>query len=80
MTGTNIKYAGDYNADDIVLISTSGTKETTLDISSMVIELNVYESIYKQALTGTVVIIDAVDLGSKVRLTGNERISVNTER
>ena len=75
MAGTNIKYAGDYNADDIVLISTSGTKETTLDISSMVIELNVYESIYKQALTGTVVIIDAVDLGSKVRLTGNERIS-----
>ena len=75
MAGNNIKYAGDYNAEDIVLISTSGTKETTLDISSMVIELNVYESIYKQALTGSVVIIDAVDLGSKVRLTGNERIS-----
>ena len=35
---TNIAFAGDYNAESIVLIGTAGIKDTTLDISSMIVE------------------------------------------
>ena len=72
---TNIAFAGDYNAESIILIGTAGIKDTTLDISSMIVELNIYESIDQQALTGTVVVTDAIDLVAKIPLTGNERIS-----
>ena len=38
-------------------------------------ELNIYESIYKNALTGSIVIIDAQNLIGKLELNGTERIS-----
>ena len=38
-------------------------------------ELNIYESIYKNALTGSIVIIDAQNLIAKLEMQGTERIS-----
>ena len=45
------------------------------DIKKVMSELNIYESIYKNALTGSIVIIDAQNLISKLELNGTERIS-----
>ena len=70
-----MRYAGDYNADEIIILGTSGKKSRNLDISDLVIELNVYESIYKQSLTGSIVVLDSIDLMQEIPLTGNERIS-----
>ena len=72
---SEMRYAGDYRAEEIIILGTDGSKERNLDITDLVIELNVYESIYKQSLTGTVVVNDAVGLISTIPLTGNERIS-----
>ena len=77
MAQTKYEYAGDYvDTQGIILMGTGGLdKVDNKDISSMVIELNIYESIYNQALTGTVVITDAIDLISTLPLTGNERLA-----
>ena len=39
------------------------------------VELNIYESIFKNALTGSIVITDAQNLIAKLELNGTERIS-----
>jgi len=68
----NIEFAGDYDLKNIFLHNHLG--EVT-DIKNLVQELNIYESIYKNALTGSVVIIDAQNLIAKLEIQGLERIS-----
>jgi len=68
----NIEFAGDYDLKNIFLHNHFGE---VIDIKNLVQELNVYESIYKNALTGSVVIIDAQNLIAKLEIQGTERIS-----
>ena len=68
----HIEFAGDYNNDHIFLHTHYGE---TIDIKNMVDELNIYESIYKNALTGSVVMTDAQNLISKLQIQGLERLS-----
>jgi hypothetical protein len=48
-----IDKAGDYNLSHIDLINHRGE---IIDLKYIVIELNIYESIYKNAVTGSIVI------------------------
>ena len=68
----NIEFAGDYDLKNIFLHNHFGE---VIDIKNLVQELNIYESIYKNALTGSVVIIDAQNLIAKLEIQGTERIS-----
>ena len=68
----NIEFAGDYDLKNIFLHNHFG--EVT-DIKNLVQEMNIYESIYKNALTGSIVIIDAQNLIAKLEIQGLERIS-----
>jgi len=75
MAGKNqdhIEFAGDYNLDHIFLHNHMGD---VVDIKKLMVELNVYESIYKNALTGSIVIADAQNLIAKLEINGTERIS-----
>ena len=68
----NIEFAGDYDLKHIFLHNHFGE---IIDIKNLVQEMNIYESIYKNALTGSVVIIDAQNLIAKLEIQGLERIS-----
>jgi hypothetical protein len=68
----NIEFAGDYDLKNIFLHNHFGE---VIDIKNLVQELNIYESIYKNALTGSVVIIDAQNLIAKLEIQGLERVS-----
>ena len=68
----SIDFAGDYNLKNIFLHNHAGE---VIDIKNVVQELNIYESIYKNALTGTLVVIDAQNLIAKLEMQGTERIS-----
>ena len=75
MAGKNqdhIEFAGDYNLNHVFLHDHMGDMT---DIKKMMVELNVYESIYKNALTGSIVVADAQNLISKLEINGTERIS-----
>ena len=67
-----IEFAGDYDLNNVFLHNHMG--EIT-DIKKMMVELNVYESIYKNSLTGSIVIVDAQNLVAKLELNGTERVS-----
>ena len=68
----SIEFAGDYDLKNIFLHNHFGE---VIDIKNLVQELNIYESIYKNALTGSLVIVDAQNLIAKLEMQGTERIS-----
>ena len=68
----HIEFAGDYDCKHIFLHDHTGD---ITDIKNMVDELNIYESIYKSAMTGSVVVTDAQNLIAKLEIQGIERIS-----
>ena len=67
-----IQFAGDYNLNNIVLIGHSGE---AVDIKPLMLELNIYEGIYSNSITGSIVIGDSQNLISKLPIQGTERLS-----
>jgi hypothetical protein len=78
LDSTVIKKAGDYVLSDIRLVSyrtADGSNEPDkIAIETMVIEMNIYESIFNKTLSGNLVIIDANNVIGKIPLTGHERL------
>ena len=68
----SIEMAGDYDLNHVFLHDHMGG---VTDIKKMMAELNVFESIFKNALTGSVVITDAQNLIAKLEINGTERVS-----
>ena len=64
--------AGDYNLSHIDLINHKGE---IIDLKYIVVEMNIYESIYKNAVTGSVVITDAKNQMGRLEVQGLERIA-----
>ena len=75
-TPNTIEFAGDYDLNHVFLHN--HLKEIT-DIKAMMVELNVYESIFNNSLTGSIIITDAQNLIAKLELNGTERISFKLE-
>jgi hypothetical protein len=73
-----IKKAGDYVLSDIKLVSyrtADGSSEPDrLAIETMVVEMNIYESIYNKTLSGNLLIVDNNNVIGKMPLTGHERL------
>ena len=79
----SLDYAGDFNLNAIILQSHQGdgydsaSKKRVaggVNILSLVTELNIYESIDKAAVTGSLVVTDAQNLIGNLPIQGTERI------
>ena len=66
------EFAGDYVLEQVVLINHLGYK---VDVKHIMTELNIYESIYKNAVTGSIVIADEGNQIAKMSMQGLERIA-----
>ena len=66
------EFAGDYILDKVLLSNHVGFK---VDVKNIMTELNIYESIYKSAITGTLVLTDATNQIARMSVQGLERIS-----
>jgi len=71
-----IAFAGDYNLSHIDLHNHKGE---VIDLKNIVIELNIYESIYKNAVTGSIVVTDANNFIGKMEIQGLERLAFKLE-
>ena len=65
-------FAGDYILERVVLTNHVGFK---VDVKHIMIELNIYESIYKNAITGSIVIADEGNQIARMSIQGLERIA-----
>ena len=66
------QFAGDYILESVVLTNHVGFK---VDIKHIMIELNIYESIYKNSVTGNIVIADEGNQIARMSIQGLERIA-----
>ena len=66
------EFAGDYVLKKVVLTNHVGFK---VDIKYIMLELNIYESIYKNAVTGSIVIADEGNQIARMSVQGLERIA-----
>jgi hypothetical protein len=75
----NIQFAGDYRLDGIILHNhnNEGIDEFDegIDIQKLVVEFNIFESINKNSITGSIVIADSINLIGKLPIQGTERLS-----
>ena len=69
----HIEFAGDYNLDFIVIHNHNESE--AVDIKKLVVEFNLYESIYANAMTGSLVIADTTNLIGNLPVQGTERLT-----
>ena len=65
-------FAGDYILERVVLTNHVGFK---VDVKHIMLELNIYESIYKNAITGSIVIADEGNQIARMSIQGLEKIA-----
>jgi len=74
-----IEFAGDYRLKSLVITNHKGegfdSTQRGVDIKRLMTELNIYEGIYKSAITGSVVITDTINLIGRLPIQGTERLS-----
>ena len=75
----NIKFAGDYNMSSIILHNHANSGFTSdedgVNIQRLVVEMNIYEGINSNAVTGSLVIVDSINLIGNLPIQGTERLS-----
>ena len=64
-------HPGQLQLGDIIIKSPNGQE---LDITPQVIDINIYESIFSNSLTATMVIVDSIGLISKLPIIGFEQV------
>ena len=74
-----VQFAGDYRLDGIILHNHQNegidVEDRGIDIQKLVVEMNIFESIYKNSITGSLVIADSINLIAKLPIQGTERLS-----
>ena len=69
----NIEFAGDFKLDNITIHNHDDT--LAVDIKGLVVEFNIYESMFNNSLTGSLVISDSTNLIGKLPVQGTERLT-----
>ena len=69
----HIEFAGDFSLENITIHNHEDN--LAVDIKGLVVEFNIYESIFANALTGSLVISDSTGLIGKLPVQGTERLT-----
>jgi len=67
------QFAGEFNLEKCELISSAGI---SADISGIIVEINIFESIFSNALTGSIILTDTNNLTDNMPIIGQEYISM----
>jgi len=73
MSDTKISFVGEVNVSKIDLISTNGY---ATDITNLVVETNVYEDMFSNSISATLVIADATNLSEVLPIVGEEIVEI----
>ena len=68
---SKLQYAGEYIIDECKIASTSGE---IIDITQLVSSINIFEDIFKTALTGDIAIVDTNNLVTSLPIIGQEKL------
>jgi hypothetical protein len=71
-----ISFPGEINVLTASLISSTGS---TVDITTMMLELNIFEDMFSNTMTGFVTIQDSLDLINNIPLIGQEQLIIELQ-
>jgi hypothetical protein len=74
---TGLIASSDYKLNTLQLVTSDGV---VTDIRGLMVELNLYEDIFTAVMTGSLVMGDALDLISNLKLHGNEFLQINIDK
>lgn len=74
---TGLLASSDYTLGALYLLTSTGN---AIDLSGIMLELNLYESIFSPCVTGDLLVGDAGDLISSLQLHGNEFLSIQIDK
>ncbi len=69
--------ATDYVIKTLSLITSDGS---AIDLSTIMLELDIYEDVFAPAMTGHILVGDAADILSNFKLHGNEYINISIDK
>ena len=72
MAGYGIEYAGDYNLEDITLTTSSGA---IIPLKNITLEINLFEDIFNHGMSGSIIVIDSVNVLPLAPIIGQDYIS-----
>ena len=72
-TSSQVQYAGETNLEYLRIYSSEGVRA---DLSSIVVEINLFENIFSTAFTGNIIIVDTLNLIEKLPILGQEYIEL----
>ena len=74
---TGLVQSSDYKINGIVVMTSDGQ---SVDIKSIMVELNLYEDIFSPTMTGDVTVGDGADMLSSYNIHGNEFILISIDK
>ena len=69
MSQNEVQYAGEFQLQRCELISSSGVQS---DITNIIVEINLFEDIFKSTMTGSVIFADTNNLVDNMPIVGQE--------
>ena len=70
-----VQYAGDFNLEEALLISPTGNV-TDLITDVVIVEMNIFEDMFKSSITGSIIVTDTNDKVSKIPIVGQEYLTL----
>ena len=70
-----VQYAGDFNLEEALLISPTGNV-TDLITDVVIVEMNIFEDMFKSSITGSIIVTDTNDIVSKIPIVGQEYLTL----
>ena len=76
-TGYGIQYAGEYTLKKLQLINADGQK--SIDLTGITLEINIFENIFLNAISASLMVVDTADLINNIGIYGQEFVEIEIE-
>jgi hypothetical protein len=76
-TGYGIQYAGEYTLKKLQLINADGQK--SIDLTGITLEINIFENIFLNAISASLMVVDTADLINNIGIYGQEFVELEIE-
>ena len=76
MTVNTISKAGDVNVNLVQIVNSKGV---ALDVTNQILNIEIYEDLFSPFITGSLLVVDSIDISSVLPLVGEERVNIEIE-
>jgi hypothetical protein len=75
-SGYGVQFAGEYTLKRLDLIN---SRSNSIDLTAITIEINIFESIFTNTISASLIIVDTADLINNVDIRGQEFVEMEIE-